>query len=76
MINMEQSELLTNPKNVQIDLFYLNLLGVSLDEMERLVARSPIPGLRHVTRRNIETLIEAETILYGIASVQEPDEQE
>ena len=71
-----QRTIFIRPDRVQVDLFYLDLLGVSRAEMKDMLHRSDIAGIENVTAQDIEHMIMAEGIMYGIASMQVRPEPE
>ena len=73
---MRQTQLFTKIKDIQLDLFYLDLLGVSRAEMMEMLERSNIQGTENITLEDIEFLIRAEGIKYGLASMQKRNKEE
>ena len=60
--------------DIQMECFYLNLLGYSLEDIAKAVyAKFSMPVL--LSDKQVKALIDAETILYGIASMSSDTEE-
>ena len=68
------NNIFTSPKNLQMDCFYLDLLGLERVDIKKLLDKSDLEGTDEISLDHIYTLIEAETIMYGLASMQTPTE--
>ena len=66
------NNIFVTPRNIQSDCFYLDLLGLDSVDIKKLLNKSDFDNIDEVSLDHIETMIEAETILYVIASMQKP----
>ena len=64
------NNIFVTPRNIQSDCFYLDLLGLDSVDIKKLLDKSAFDNVNEITLDHIETMIEAETILYAIASMQ------
>ena len=71
-LRTQQKTIFVKPDKLQIDCFYLDLLGLDLDDILKLLNKSTIEGVEHISTDDISMMINAETILYAVASMQTP----